>query len=277
MSKIILTLSNKSMRIVQTLWSRNKADILCSSSGWLAPEYNLMSWCLSCLQLRKFYNEVVLYADSQSANLLIDQLQLPYTEVVCNLDEFCICHQDLWALAKIHTYSQQRGPFLHVDGDVFVWSHFDEKLIGSALIAQSLEKASSLYRRIIISLQKGLPSLPEWFMKINPTEPFYSYNAGILGGHDIDFFHQYCEEANDMINRNRYHLNNINVVDFNICFEQCLFYSLAFAQNKKVALLLEKITDDGLYEDMDNFKEVPFKCSLFTSYRQLQTLRKRVQ
>ena len=35
------------MRIVQTFWSGGKS-LLQDGFGWLHPEYNLMSWALSC-------------------------------------------------------------------------------------------------------------------------------------------------------------------------------------------------------------------------------------
>lgn len=73
------------MRIIQSAWSCDQENILNSNFGWLAPEYNLVSWTLSCLQLRQFYPDVVLYCDSIYKELLIDQLQLPYNEVVCTL------------------------------------------------------------------------------------------------------------------------------------------------------------------------------------------------
>ena len=51
------------MRIVQTFWTAGQ-DPLKHAFGWLHPEYNLMSWALSCLSLREHYDEVALYTDS---------------------------------------------------------------------------------------------------------------------------------------------------------------------------------------------------------------------
>ena len=48
------------MRIVQTFWTAG-SDPLEHSFGWLRPEYNLMSWALSCLSLREHYDEVALW------------------------------------------------------------------------------------------------------------------------------------------------------------------------------------------------------------------------
>ena len=51
------------MKIIQTFWTARQ-DTLKHSFGWTHPEYNLMSWALSCLSLREHYDEVELYTDS---------------------------------------------------------------------------------------------------------------------------------------------------------------------------------------------------------------------
>ena len=65
------------MRIVQTFWTAGQ-DPLKHAFGWLHPEYNLMSWALSCLSLREHYDEVALYTDSEGKRILIDELHLSF-------------------------------------------------------------------------------------------------------------------------------------------------------------------------------------------------------
>ena len=74
------------MKIVQSFWSCKETNLLKFSAGWYSPEYHLMSWTLSCLQLKQFYPEVTLHADSVSARMLIDTLKLPYDNVICDLN-----------------------------------------------------------------------------------------------------------------------------------------------------------------------------------------------
>ena len=64
------------MRIVQTFWTAGQ-DPLKHAFGWLHPEYNLMSWALSCLSLREHYDEVALYTDSEGKRILINKLRFP--------------------------------------------------------------------------------------------------------------------------------------------------------------------------------------------------------
>ena len=51
------------MKVVQTFWSGRK-NPLTNSYGWLNPEFNIMSWGLSCMSLREQYDGVILYTDS---------------------------------------------------------------------------------------------------------------------------------------------------------------------------------------------------------------------
>ncbi|MBQ2013515.1 MAG: hypothetical protein II206_12100 [Bacteroidaceae bacterium] len=86
------------MKIIQTFWTAGQ-DPLKHSFGWTHPEYNLMSWALSCLSLREHYDEVELYTDSAGYHILIEVLQLPYTKTHVIFDDFqCLPHH--WALSK---------------------------------------------------------------------------------------------------------------------------------------------------------------------------------
>ena len=144
------------MKFVQSCWSCGHKNLLTHNAGWYAPEYSLMAWALSCLQLKKYYKNVVLYVDTVSAKMLIDELKLPYSEIECSLDEFSFYHPQLWALPKIDTYSRQHAPFLHVDGDVFIWKPFDDYLLEAGLIAQNKESGDEYYENIMQSLQREL-------------------------------------------------------------------------------------------------------------------------
>ena len=80
------------MKIIQTFWTAEQ-DPLKHSFGWTHPEYNLMSWALSCLSLREHYDEVELYTDSAGYHILIEVLQLPYTKTHVIFDDFqCLPH-----------------------------------------------------------------------------------------------------------------------------------------------------------------------------------------
>ncbi|CAC9976734.1 DUF6734 family protein [Flavobacterium panici] len=248
------------MRIIQSAWTCNKSSLLTSNSGWLSPEYNLMSWSLSCLQLKQYYPELILYSDSVSAKMLVDTLQLPYTDVECNLDFLNIYHPQLWALPKIMAYSQQEKPFLHVDGDVFIWKKFEDTLLSGNLIAQNMEAATDYYEKIMISLESALNFFPDEIREERKSKnPILAYNAGIFGGNDISFFKEYASKSFDFVGKNILNLSKINVSNFNIFFEQYLFYCLAKKQNKKVNVLLPETIGDNQYKGFGDFGRVPYE------------------
>lgn len=247
------------MKIIQSAWACNKLDLLSTNSGWLAPEYNLMSWALSCLQLKKHYPEVVLYCDDTYKKILIDILQLPYTEIVCNLDILNKYHPQLWALPKIYAYSQQRNPFLHVDGDVFIWKKFNDDLLNGNLIAQNMEAATDYYEKIMISLELKLNYFPE---EIRNERKFkrkiLAYNAGIFGGKDISFFKEYTSKAFEFVDKNILNLSSINITNFNVFFEQYLFYCLVKKNKKKVNVYISETIGDNQYKGFGDFSKVPY-------------------
>lgn len=248
------------MRIIQSAWACHQSDLLTSNSGWLSPEYNLMSWALSCLQLKQYYPELILYCDSVSAKMLIDSLQLPYTEVVCNLDSLNIYHPQLWALPKIAAYSQQEKSFLHVDGDVFIWRKFEDSLLKGNLIAQNIEAATDYYEKIMLSLETSLNYFPDEIQSERKSkELILAYNAGIFGGSDISFFKEYTSKAFEFVDKNVLNLSKINVSNFNIFFEQYLFYCMVKKQNKKVNVLLPEIIGDNQYKGFGDFSKVPYQ------------------
>ena len=247
------------MKIVQTSWACNHKDLFKFDAGWLSAEYHLMAWSLSCLQLKKYYDKVVLYADQVSSKMLIDVLQLPYSEVISDLDQFNNIPPELFGLPKIHVYEQQTTPFLHVDGDVFIWKPFGSELLQSDLIAQNLEVGTSYYEKGFKNLESNLGYLPDEITEErHRNNKIYAYNAGIIGGNDLDFFNTYTQRAKQTIKNNSEHLLNIKPGFFNVYFEQHLFYCLAIKHNKKVSVLFDRIFPDTGYIHLGGFVDVPY-------------------
>lgn len=74
-------------------------DLLKDGFGWIDSEHHLTAWALSCIKLREFYDDVVLYTDSQGKKILGDCLHLPYTEIKVVYDNLK-CRQAHWAYPK---------------------------------------------------------------------------------------------------------------------------------------------------------------------------------
>jgi hypothetical protein len=225
------------MRIVQTFWTKPGL-----SMGWMDKQFNLMSWSLSCLQLRKFYNEVELYTDDLGKRVLIDILKLPYTRVHTTLNELNLPPY-LWAIPKIHVYGLQESPFLHVDGDVYIW----EKLKieeSSGLICQNKDVSldqNSYYARILANVLKQFKDClhkPGWLNFFEPSN-VEGLNAGIFGGTDLSFFKTHCKTAFDFIKDYLSIIERLHSPqNVNILIEQVLARVLALSNNIAYTSLL---------------------------------------
>ena len=251
------------MKFIQTLYIDASKDPFRDSFGWAAPEYHLMGWALSCLQLYKIYGNIALFANSKASHLLTDTLQLPYNEVHHSPDKLTLIHPDLWALPKIYTYSLQEQPFLHIDGDVFIFKKFTPKLLNGELIAQNLEVATEEhYTTNQKHLMRHFSFFPPCVKKdFESGIPIQACNAGIIGGNDMSFFRDYTTMAFEYVNRNADCLKHVNVNCFNVFFEQHLFYTFANEKGLDVSVLFEEIIEDTGYNNFSDFHDVPFNRS----------------
>ncbi|MFD2588181.1 DUF6734 family protein [Croceitalea marina] len=243
------------MRIIHSFWSRpflKKANFNYydrSAGGWIDRRFNYYSWALSCLTFKKFYKDIVLYSDSYGATLLGDKLGLPYTEIKITLDQLDKYHLDLWAIGKLYAYQSETKPFLHVDGDVYIWKRFSNNLEEAALVVQNLEDEFSYYEEIYTQIHEHFKYIPESISRhARNGRGFSGINAGIFGGNDIDFIQYYVTNALELVNKNKSRLENVNIGLFNNFYEQCLFRVLVEEKGKKVSSLLKNVNDrfDGL-------------------------------
>ena len=245
------------MKIIQSFWSGKINHINDNNFGWISPKYNLLSWVLSANQLRQHYEDVELYTDELGAEILIDKLKLPYSKVHIVLNELDGYHRDLWAISKIKTYSLQDEPFLHVDGDVFIWDAFPEALMQAQLITQNLEVTTDYYRKMWVNIEPHLDYIPDVLETYINTRDGFACNMGIVGGVDIAFYQQYTAEAFKFVNENISAWDIIDNNNFNIFFEQLLYYEMAKKQDKQIGYLFYEIPDDNKYIGFGDFDKVP--------------------
>jgi hypothetical protein len=249
------------MKIIQSFWSGNQTDFK-NNYGWYNYKYNWLSWILSCHQLVKHHKEVELYTDRFGYDILITKLQLPYTKVHVILDDLNGYHKDLWAMAKIKTFQMQDEPFLHVDGDVFVWESLTDKFKNANLVTQNLEITTDYYGKMWNDIAPNLNFMPSEMANYNNKRSSFACNMGIIGGNDIKFFKEYTKISTAFVDNNINSWSNINGFNFNIFFEQVLFYEFAKIKNKKVDFLFEKVSEDNNYIGFGDFHKVPDKTYL---------------
>jgi hypothetical protein len=226
------------MKIIQSYWSKpaQKEKELGPNSrnlgGWLDKKYNYMSWTLSCLQFKKFYSKVELITDQEGYDLLINKLDLPYTNVDVTLDQLNDYDPELWALGKIYAYQKQEDPFLHADGDVFIWAKFSQALENAKLFAQSYEDNYNYYGKAYTYASTHFRFVPDVIHEEKRrTNTFGGANAGIIGGNDIPFFKNYTSLALALVNQNIDRMGNLDKGMFNTFYEQHLFHCLSVRHN----------------------------------------------
>jgi hypothetical protein len=246
------------MKIVQSFWSGNQTE-LTNNYGWYSYKHHWLSWILSCHLLVKYHNEVELYTDSFGYEILIKKLQLPYTKVHVVLDELNHYDKNLWAIAKVRTFQLQTEPFLHVDGDVFVWESLTDRFENSNIVSQNLEITTDYYRKGWEFIHKQLKFLPTEMNEYNENRSNLACNMGIIGGNNLDFFKHYTHKSIEFVMENATCIVGLESLNFNIFFEQVLFYEMTKIAKENIDFYFDEISLDNDYKGFGDFQKVPNK------------------
>jgi conserved domain protein len=232
------------MLYVQSLWSKPLFDeqLALKKIGWLNKRAFYYGVTLSALLLDKYNpNDTLLITDKLGKKLLIDILELPYKDVVIELD--CLNNYDagLWALGKIYSYTIINKPFIHFDNDFFICSRLPNNIEKSELCAWTPEVGRHFEKDVyqpalnnFIKEYKNLHPMVDFFIK---EKYLYAYNAGILGGNNFSFFKELKDIVFFLINKNTSVLEKNHT--FNIILEQYIFACLAHYYKKEVTCLEE--------------------------------------
>ncbi|MGB5976843.1 MAG: DUF6734 family protein [Cyclobacteriaceae bacterium] len=253
-----MTREKHNTKIVHSFWTLpsrlkgyNKYE-----GGWVEKKYNYMSWALSCLQFSQFYNEVEIVTDTYGARLLADLLQLPYTTVKVELDRLNDYHPNLWALGKTIAYGMQDTPFIHADGDIFIYDYLPDRVEQAPLVAQHLEVDFSYYYPIANHLIKEFEYVPEYILKDREENKIIrSYSAGLMGGQDTAFMKEYSEEVFSFIDRNQTSLEKVHVHSLNVIFDQYLFYCLTQDRDREVTCYTGNVNRQ--FDGFTDFSGIP--------------------
>lgn len=182
------------MNAIQTFWTTPGTPAEQAHGGWLDPRFHLMSWALSASLLNEHFGHTVLHTDLAGRNLLIDLLELPYDAVHLTQEGLGTLYpKDWWVMRKICSYAHAEGPFVHVDGDAFLWNGLPGHLQNKPVIAQNSQNGFQCYRIAAGQLQEAGIALPV-FMGEEPAE-FEAVNMGVTGGTDDAFFKDYVRET----------------------------------------------------------------------------------
>jgi hypothetical protein len=249
------------MKVIQSFWSKpfladTKEETDRFKGGWLSSKFNFYSWALSCLKFKEFYGKVELYTDRFGKELLIDRLNLPYDKVHIVLNDLDNYPSQLWALGKVYTYSLQDEPFLHADSDVFIWERLPEDFTNAQVFSQNEEVNFPRYQEVLEVVKKKFINVPSELTHIyDKTNNILAFNAGIIGGRDVEFFKRYTRKAISFINDNIQNLYLVEGGIFNMLFEQQLGYNVALKDKIPVRFLRHDV--NASFTQVMNFHLVP--------------------
>lgn len=248
------------MKVVQSFWSKPLMNAKFSETkkyaGWPSLEVFLSCWAFSCLTIKRFYPDICLITDALGKKVFMDILKLPYTNCETQFDELDVFGTDLWAIGKMKAYSLQDEPFIHIDGDVFLWDHLDQNITSKAVFVQSLEKDPLLYDTVLAEVKRELDGFPKEASKFfNDKEGNSGWNTGVFGGNDIDFIKHYANEVLSFVEKNKEQLTKHQIKNINMFFEQYLLLCFAKYHKKEISVLFEDMSND--FSEVLNFHLVP--------------------
>lgn len=248
--------------IVQSFWSKPfLSDSIDPNSrfkgGWLNEKYFYFSMALSCLKFKEFYGEVNLYTDTDGETILKNKLGIPYTNYINCFDSLENVNEKLWAFPKLYTYSVQQGPFIHADTDVFIWEKLPDSLVSSPLFCQNIEENFPIYGDAlneILTLFEWVPT--ELINSLYKHKTVLAYNAGIIGGCNLEFFKNLYSRSEKFINKNKQLFDKIDVGIFNMIYEQQLGFAIAEKTGIKPKAMFQNV--DSNFTTLVNFHLASF-------------------
>jgi hypothetical protein len=249
------------MKFIHSFWSKpfydqaNKDDYRFRYFGGF-PEAFLFyaAWTYSCLSIKKYYPNLHLVTDDRGIHLFRDILELPYESFSNDLNALDHYPESLWALGKIHTYRSQTEPFCHIDGDVFFFGNVLDRIIEAPVFCQSFDHHEELYQVIHNDVHENFENVPKEF-EADLSENIRLINAGVIGGHDLDFYQYYCEKAFQLVDNNLDKLDQKSRVNLNLYFEQFLLSNLVHKNQYDIAFLFPELLPSE--HSLTRFHRVP--------------------
>ena len=223
------------MKMVYTLWTR---------PGPFNRD-TAIRWALSTHLVKKHGYRCELVTDSHGKNIM-ENLGIGFDKVNTDLNDFISVDPVYWAAGKLISYSIQDEPFCHIDDDVFLFNSLPETFLNSCLFAQSPERSKDMLKRYQFCLDAHDKVDSE--KVVLPFENWDCYNAGLIGGSDLKFIHDYAHRSLDWMREMT--AKNKAVRVGMVLAEQTLFAKMAKEQNKKITCLLDRHDNDELTAEL---------------------------
>lgn len=239
------------MKIIQSFYQID--DKTCYNAGNNSDNYliNFYSLLLSYATLKKLYGHVTMYCNEDACDKMLKYI--PYDDIVKTnpLNVHSGNYRNEWGLLKFHVFGLQKEPFIHVDGDVFIFkdlfSHFiNDKSYKCIVQSIEIDKKYAIYDTFYFANKDKLINIELVDESIiNESYQQYGsiigYNNGVIGFNDMKFMRKYIKSAmnmNELINSGEL----IAAKHQTMIFEQFLLYLLA--QKNKINVFKVLPSDD---------------------------------
>lgn len=175
------------MRAVWSFWSRPF-----SGRSWMLQHHEWASFALSCVVASRHYSDTLLVTDSDGARLFA-ALGVPFGEISTALDALGAVdprHPNRDKLRAHRVACELGDPYVHVDGDVFLWAPLAPHVERAPVFCESIFSAGGIghWAREVFERHGGSVP-PSW------GHGDSSLAGGILGGNDLETLHQWIDEA----------------------------------------------------------------------------------
>ncbi|MEO1053122.1 MAG: DUF6734 family protein [Bacteroidota bacterium] len=232
------------------------------NAGWPSHEMSLISMAYSCLQAKSLGFSINLVTDPFGRHICNDVLNLPYNKIETlfpETNDFCNDQFFLFPIFKIQAYAAQHEPFIHIDNDVFLFNRNVFPDSSPSLITQNQELDLAFYANGLEEINNSFHYIPKLFKGANGTE-MKAFNAGVIGGTDIDFFKRFEKEALHFAEQNAAHFAAAEHNNFLPILEQLLFSAMAQEESKAVHTIFEAKVADVKYLSLSQLENAPEKA-----------------
>jgi len=177
------------MKYIHSVWSQKP----------LNNNYNInnfYSYLLSALLIKKHGHKIELFCDESLSEMFS---LIPYDKI--NIVDFNAdrINQYFWIWGKIKTQELINEPYVHVDGDVFLFNDII-KNIQNDVIVQSQEDNKTMGYSFENTYRKSLSPLKNFSFGVNWDKyNTFAYNCGVVGFNNIELKNEYIKKAKQIV------------------------------------------------------------------------------
>lgn len=188
---------------------------------------NFYSYLLSALLIKKLGYQIDLYCDKNTYNMYS---LIPYDNIhVVDFDNDGISSK-FWIWGKIKTHTLMTEPYVHIDGDVFLFRDIiKDKLKNYPVVVQSLEDDKTIgdnFNKIYVKSKNPFENNDygiDWD-KYNLS----AYNCGVIGFSDMKLKNKYANSVKKILkevtSNNKFNENRKKYEGMFLIAEQSLLY-----------------------------------------------------